>query len=272
MDAFTGWRPETWLNWKPGSRDIVWDRRILAINGQAVTLDAPLTTALEAAYGGGLLRVGPSARRIREVGVEHLRLVSRSDPQRPADEDHSWFGVILNSVEDGWVRDVAARGFAGSAVYLGAASRRITVQDVDASDPVSELGGLRRRVFYTAGQQGLFLRCRSRDGLHDFGLGHAAAGPNVFLGCVAEDARGDSGALESWASGALFDGVRVRGDALTLTHRGRDGQGVGWSAANSVLWNCEATHLEVRDPPGATNAAIGCRGESSGDGVRQDPR
>ncbi|KQY75407.1 hypothetical protein ASD25_12800 [Brevundimonas sp. Root1423] len=270
MDAFVGWRPEGRLNWTPGSRDIVWDRRIVAIDGAAVTLDAPLTMAIGA--GEAVLSPGPSAIRLRETGVEHLRLISQSDPARPSDEDHSWFGIAIDSVEDSWVRDVAAEGFVSSVVDLGAASRRITVQDVSGSAPVSELGGLRRRVFYSAGQQTLFVRCRSRDGIHDFGLGHAAAGPNVLLDCLSEDANGDSGTLESWATGALFDSVKVRGGALNLTHRGRDGQGVGWSAANSVLWNCEATDVEVRNPPGAANAAIGCRGELTGDGALEDSR
>ncbi len=271
MDAFVGWRPETRLNWAPGSRDIVWDRRIVAIDGDAVTLDAPLTMALEPS-DGAVLSVGPSAVRLRETGVEHLRLISPSAPERPKDEDHSWFGIAIDAVEDGWVRDVTAVGFVSSVVDLGATSRRITVQDVSGSEPESELGGLRRRTFYTAGQQTLFVRCSSREGIHDFGLGHAAAGPNVFLDCLSEEAHGDSGSLESWATGALFDRVKVRGGAINLTHLGRDGQGAGWSAANSVLWNCEASAVEVRNPPGASNAAIGCRGELTGDGALEDPR
>ncbi len=270
MDAFVGWRPETRLNWKPGSRDVVWDRRVVAVEGRTILLDAPLTMALAA--GDATVRRGPSVSRIREVGVENLTLLSRHDPARPADEDHSWTGIAVDRAEDVWLRSLAFQGFVGSAIDLGADSRRVTVQDVAASRPISEIGGLRRRTFYTAGQQTLFQRCASADGIHDFSVGHAAAGPNVFLDCTATDALGDSGTQESWATGVLFDGVKVRGGGLTLTHRGRDGQGVGWSAANSVLWNCEATVVEVRNPPGAANVAVGCRGERSGDGVLEDAR
>ncbi|WP_313103623.1 DUF6298 domain-containing protein [Brevundimonas sp.] len=270
MDAFVGWRPETRLNWKPGSRDVVWDRRVVAVEGRTILLDAPLTMALAA--GDATVRRGPSASRIREVGVENLTLLSRHDPSRPADEDHSWTGIAVDRAEDVWLRNLVFEGFVGSAVDLGPDSRRVTVQDVAARRPVSEIGGLRRRTFYTAGQQTLFQRCASADGIHDFSVGHAAAGPNVFLDCTATDALGDSGTQESWATGLLFDGVKVRGGGLALTHRGRDGQGVGWSAANSVLWNCEATVVEVRSPPGAANVAVGCRGERSGDGVLEDAR
>ena len=271
MDAFVGWRPESRLNWKPGSRDVVWQRRIVAIEGPSVVLDAPLSMAL-ATDDGATARRGVSTSRIREVGIENLRLISRHDPSRPADEDHSWTGIAVDRAEDVWIRNVAFEGFVGSAVDLGPDSRRVTAQDLNAGRPVSEIGGLRRRTFYTAGQQTLFQRCASVGGIHDFAAGHVAAGPNVFLDCTATDANGDSGTQESWATGVLFDGVKVRGGGLTLTHRGRDGQGVGWSAANSVLWNCEATFVEVRNPPGAKNVAVGCRGERSGDGVLEDAR
>ncbi|WP_292036449.1 MULTISPECIES: DUF6298 domain-containing protein [unclassified Brevundimonas] len=271
MDAFVGWRPESRLNWRPGSRDVVWDRRIVAVERGIIVLDAPLTMAL-AAGDGAAMRRAPSVSRIGEVGVENLRLVSRHDPRRPADEDHSWTGIAVDRAEDVWLRNIAFEGFVGSAIDLGPDSRRVTAQDVNASRPVSEIGGLRRRTFYTAGQQTLFQRCASSDGIHDFAVGHAAAGPNVFLDCTATDSHRDSGTQESWATGALFDGVKVRGGGLTLTNRGRDGQGVGWSAANSVLWNCEATVVEVRNPPGAANVAVGCRGERIGDGVLEDAR
>ena len=270
MDAFVGWRPEGRLNWKPGSRDLIWERRVVAVEGRTILLDAPLTMALAA--GEGVVRRGASASRIREVGIENLSLISRHDPARTADEDHSWTGIAVDRAEDVWIRNVAFEGFVGSAIDLGPDSRRVTAQDVSARRPVSEIGGLRRRTFYTAGQQTLFQRCASVDGIHDFAMGHVAAGPNVFLDCTAMDAHGDSGTQESWATGVLFDGVKVRGGGLTLTNQGRDGQGVGWSAANSVLWNCEATFIEVRSPPDAANVAVGCRGERVGDGVLEDAR
>ena len=148
----------------------------------------------------------------------------------------------------------------------------MTVEDVDAIEPISEPGGFRRRVFYTAGQQTLFRRCRSERGLHDFVAGFAAAGPNVFLECSARDALDDSGPLESWASGVLYDNVIIRGNAIRLTNRGIADQGAGWAAANSVLWNSEATDIEVQSPPGAVNQAYGCKGLVTGDGVVWDPR
>ena len=104
------------------------------------------------------------------------------------DEDHSWYAISLDSVENAWVRRVAALHFVGSAINAGSRTKWLTVEDVDALAPVSEPGGFRRRAFYTAGQQTLFRRCRSERGLHDFVVGFAAAGPNVFLESSARDA------------------------------------------------------------------------------------
>lgn len=272
MNLFPGWRPENRLHWQPGSRDITWDRVVTAIEGRTVTLDAPVTTALEARYGGGTLARVAHQWRISRAGIENVRLVSDYASGRPLDEDHAWIAIALDTVEDAWVRRVVTQHFAGSAVYVGSGARAVTVEDVEALAPVSEIGGYRRHVFYTSGQQTLFRRCRSERGRHDFAVGFAAAGPNVFLECAARDALDDSGPIESWASGVLYDNVIVRGHALRLTNRGTDGQGQGWTAANSVLWNSEATDVEVQSPPGAVNQAYGCKGVVTGDGIIWDPR
>lgn len=271
MNTFEGWRPQNRLHWQAGSRDIVWSRSIVAIDGTKVVLDAPLTTSLDQDFGQAMVSVDMSAGILEQVGIENLSLLSSHDPARARDEDHAWFAISMDHVRDGWIRDISARGFVSYVVNLGPGSARITVQDVEASDPVSEIGGFRRRVFYSAGQQVLFNRCQSREGSSDFVLGHAAAGPNVFLDCIAIDAHGPSGPIESWASGALYDNVIVRGGGLRLTNLGREGQGVGWAAANSVLWNCQATDVEVSMPPDAYNLAIGCKGVVTGDGIVERP-
>ena len=272
MDLFQGWRPENRLHWQAGSRDIEWDRVITALDGARLTIDAPLTTALDAKYGGGSVAPYEFPGRISRVGLENVRLVSAYDTSRPMDEDHAWDAITIDAVENAWVRNITVAHFAGSAVNIGPDALRVTVEDVEASAPVSEPGGYRRRVFYTDGQLTLFRRCRSESGLHDFAAGFAAAGPNVFLESSARDALDFSGPLGSWSSGVLYDNVIIRGDAIRLTNRGIADQGAGWSAANSVVWNSEATDIEVQSPPGAVNQAYGCRGMVTGDGIVWDPR
>ncbi|MFB3854847.1 MAG: DUF6298 domain-containing protein [Vicinamibacterales bacterium] len=272
MNTFQGWRPENRLHWQSGSRDVAWDRAVTAVDGNRVTIDAPITTALDSEYGGGLVSRCSFPGRIGRTGVENLRLVSAFDPGRPMDEDHSWDAITLDKVENAWVRGVTAVHFAGSAVNVRSDAKAVTVENVNSLDPVSEAGGYRRRAFLASGQLTLFRGCRSERGRNDFAVGFAAAGPNVFLDDTAIDALDFSGALESWASGVLYDNVKIRGNALKLTNRGTANQGAGWAAANSVLWNSEATDIEVQSPPGAVNQAYGCKGMAAGDGIVWDPR
>ena len=272
MNTFPGWRPESRLHWQPGSRDIVWDRVITAVAGARITVDAPLTTAIEAEYGGGTVSRYEFGGRIARVGVEHLRVVSEFDRARPWDEDHAWDAVTIDKAEHAWVRQVTAVHFAGHVINALADSKWLTIEDVDALDPVSEVGGFRRRAFYTAGQLTLFQRLRSERGTHDFGVGHGAAGPHVFLDARTSGSLDFSGPIESWASGVLYDNVVVRGNAIRFVNRDVADQGVGWAAANSVIWNGEATDVEVQSPPGAFNQAYGCKGVVTGDGFVYDPR
>jgi hypothetical protein len=243
------------LHWTPGSRDLVWDRVVTAVDREArrVTLDAPVTTALESRYGGGTLAKVLSGAPPRVVGVEGLTLESDFDASNPADEEHAWVAVALDNVEDAWVRGVTARHFAGSAVRAGRRARRVTVESCRSEAPVSEVGGYRRQSFFVEGQQVLVRHVSSEAGLNDFAVGHAAAGPNVFFECVSSGSLGASGSFESWASGVLYERVRVGGAALRLTRDDTRAQGGGWTAANSVIWNCEAAELEARGPEGAPN-------------------
>jgi len=243
------------LHWTPGSRDLVWDRAVAALDTESkrVTLDAPITTALERRYGGGTVSKVVGNQPVRNVGVEGLTLESEFDRATPFDEEHSWIAVALDDVEDAWVSGVTARYFAGSAVRVGWHARRVTVEDCSYESPVSEAGGYRRQGFFVEGQQVLVRDCRSEMGTNDFAVGFAAADPVVFLGCVSTDSRGASGSFESWASGVLYEDVRIDGAALRLTQDMTRAQGGGWTAANSVIWNCDATELEARGPEGASN-------------------
>jgi hypothetical protein len=255
------------VGWRPGSRDLRWDRRITAIDGDAVTLDAPITTALEARFGGGTVAKYAWPGRIENVGVENLRLVSAHDAANPHDEQHSWFGVTMDNVRDAWVRCVPFRGFAGGAVAAWETASRATVVDCTATEPVSEVAGYRRQSFFIQGQQILLLRCWSDEGRRDFAVGHCAPGPNAFVNCIANRTHGDSGPVESWAAGVLYDNVRIDGGALVLDNRWTAPVGCGWSAANCVLWQCQAATMRVFRPPTANNWAIGVWAMFAGDGV-----
>lgn len=264
MDALPGTFAAMRYHWPAGSRDLVWDRRIVAIDandaidggGGRVTLDAPITTALEARYGGATLAKVTGDAPLAQVGIEHLAIDSAFDPANPHDEEHAWDGIVLDNVEDGWVRAVSGRHLVSSLVRVGPRARRITVEHVRVSEPVGEAGGYRRMSYLVEGQQVLVQHCRADAGMNDFAIGFLAAGPNVFRACRATRALGASGAYESWASGVLYEDVRVEGAALRLAYDTQRAQAGGWTAANSLIWNARAPELVAAQPAGAPNRIV----------------
>lgn len=255
------------LGWKPGDIDITWDRTVVSAAGGRIVLDAPLTVALDAEQGGGLLMPYRWEGRISCAGIENMTLVSDYDTAYPKDEDHCWTGISIDKAEDCWVRRVNFKHLAGSAVLIQPQAARITVEDCISQAPVSEIGGLRRMTFLTLGQLALFQRCHSEQGIHDFAAGFCAPGPNAFVQCETWESRGFSGAVDSWACGLLFDIVNIDGHNLSLKNLGQDKNGAGWSSGNSMCWQCTAAEIECWSPaPDAINRAYGSWAQFSGDG------
>jgi len=253
--------------WRPGGEDIAWNRKIISLESNLVSVDAPVTTALEKVFGGGRVAISSRSGRINDVGIENLSIESAFDAANNKDENHSWCAITMDNACDAWVRQVTFKHFAGSAVALYETCQRVTVEDCLSLAPVSEIGGYRRHTFFTMAQQTLFLRCLAEHGRHDFSVGNCAAGPNAFVQCEANEALDDSGAIESWSSGTLFDNVRIDGNAISLGYRAGNNAGIGWAAANSVLWNCCASVIRCWNPPGAQNWSFGSWAGFEGDGV-----
>ena len=256
-----------YTGWKATDIDITWDRTITAINGTTITIDAPVTTTLSQTYGGAFVVNDYNKGEITECGVENLTIDAEHAAWNAKDEDHCWDGIYINNVRDGWVRRVIFQHLAGSAVNLQKQTSRITVEDCLAHHPVSEIGGWRRQVFLTRGQQTLFQRCISRQGIHDFAAGYCAAGPNAFVQCEGEESLGFSGSIGSWAAGLLFDIVNIDGSDIRFANLEQFQFGTGWNTANSMLWQCTASTLACYSPDADNrSSAHGCWGTLTGNG------
>ncbi len=251
--------------WRPNSRELIWDRTVTSVDGNTITLDAPITNSLDVQFGGGGVSAYTWPGRIENVGFESLRCDSSFDPANPKDEAHSWIAITMECARDCWVRQIVFTHFAGSAVTLLDSTSRITVEDCKSLDPISENAGYRRNTFVTDGQQNLFQRCYSENGRHDFAIGFCAAGPNAFVQCEAKDAQADSGPIDSWAAGVLLDNIRLDGAALGFYDRENANNFAGWSGANSVLWQCNASQINCFDPPTARNWCYASWGMFAGD-------
>ena len=275
MDDFGGGLDYT--GWKPTDIDITWDRTVKAVDGNTITLDAPITTTLSEDFGGAYIMRHPQHAEITECGIENLTLEaavndwsstkSLGTAKNNKDEDHCWDGISVDNARDCWVRMVSFRHLAGSAVNLQKQTSRITVEDCIAEQPVSEIGGWRRQVFLTRGQQTLFQRCVSRQGIHDFAAGFCAAGPNAFVQCEGEASLGFSGSIGSWAAGLLFDIVNIDGHDLRFANLEQFQFGTGWNTANSMFWQCTASTIECYSPDEDNrNSGHGCWGTLTGNG------
>ncbi len=263
-------RPSTqaWINaigmnklknpWKPGQHDLNFDRVITRIEGNWITVDAPLTNSLDQKYGGGTVYEYTWETRIENVGVEHIRGISEF--AYATDENHSWTFIEILAAQNVWVRDITAQNFAYAAVSARGNSKWVTVEDSEFLDPKSQVTGGRRYSFYVEGQQTLVRNVYARGGRHDFVVGPWAAGPNVFVDTRADGALSDSGPHHRWSVGSLFDNVQVASNQINIRNRGNSGTGHGWAGANSVIWNSKAKSYIVESPPTAQNWLIGSTG------------
>jgi hypothetical protein len=258
------------VDWPVSFAEVKSDRVITAIKGNAVQLDAPVTTALEARFGGATLAKYAWPQRIQHCGVENMMGICNHT--NPTDEDHSWRGVSIANAQHVFVRNFTGQHFAYGAVYIDDTAKWVTVLDCKSLEPVSTLDGARRYSFCMDGQLCLVRRCHASKGRHDFVCNdYMVTGPNVFLDCKAEDAYSESGPHRHWTSGVLFDNVFFS-DRLSFYHRKNYGRkekqppyhlGHGWASSSCVAWNCVVKKLLlVESPPGSHNWAIGCKAGS----------
>jgi hypothetical protein len=258
--------PGTTQQWSPF--DLDFDRIIAHIDGNIVTVDAPLANSIERRWGGGEVIAYDDPDRIEQVGVEHLRVDVVVDPRVTAvhqgatycaDENHAATFAAFDNVTNAWVRDVTTRHLAQSLADVMRHAKWVTVQDSSAIDMVSLIqGGPGRRYnFAVAGQLSLVQRCHAETARHAFVVDAIVPGPNVFLDSRSVNEFATSEPHHRWSTGGLYDNIRA---AIAIQDRAWLGTGHGWAGANYVAWNTEGP-LVVQQPPTAQNYAIGHVGE-----------
>jgi len=246
--------------WTTTQYRTTFERQVVAVQGNTLTLNIPIVDPIEQAYGGADLYRSNVTGRIRECGVENLRL--ESDFISDTSENHGWVAIYMARVENSWVKNVVAKYFGNSCVSILGNSRFNTVEDCAMIDPKSITTGGRKYSFnldgYATGN--LFQRCMTWGGRHDYVSGARVTGPNVFLDCVAENTFDDIGPHHRWSTGLLFD--NIYGGRIRVQNRGASGTGHGWAGAQTMFWNCRSvkSDFEVESPPTARNWGIGCIG------------
>jgi hypothetical protein len=261
--------------WRPFN--VTWDRVIVAVSGNTITIDAPIFSAIETRWGGGEIVKCDDQGRIVQVGVENLRGISEYDPtvrttvygnidrgsfddadgiiyrgeEYYSDENHYYNFIGISNAKNVWVRNITVLHFASSLVSVNGTAKWVTVQDCESREPISIRAGARRFTFQLSGQLSLVQRCLSVKGRHSFVMGGNSSSGNVFLDCKAINPFSTSEPHSNWVNGALYDNVKA-----PLTARFWKDISIGWAGANIVFWNCEGDYL-IQKPPTAQNYSFG---------------
>ncbi|GAB3738278.1 hypothetical protein [Microlunatus parietis] len=218
------------------------------VDGNVITVDAPLTNAIERRWGGGSMIPYTDPGRISEVGVEGILAVSDFDPSvidtkmdnvetdpYYADEEHIERFVVFDN--DAWARDIAARHLVYSLVQLGRGAKWVTVRDGTASEFVSVITRGRRYGYDVQGQLTLVENARLESARHGYAVTSRVPGPNVWTGGGTTNDFNTSEPHHRWSTGGLFDNVDAR---ISIMDRAWLGSGHGWAGANYVAWNTRA--------------------------------
>lgn len=256
--------------WKLNQLPIVYDRYIMAINGNQITIDAPVFYSLNKSLSQSYIYKADFTGKISNIGIENLRI--EIETNGGTDEAHAWQAVRFKSVENAWAKNCTMRGFGQSGIITEACTRS-TFEDCNAIEPVAIITGERMYNFntYVYSQLNLFRNNYANKGRHHYvSNGTSTTSGNVFLRCISDAVNSVNEGHRQWTQGMLYDNHKEtnlkRDFVLGLYNRVGMGTGHGWAAVHSVLWNCDVNIsrgvIGLQKPPTAQNYAIGCHAKS----------
>ena len=250
--------------WSPEDYSMYWERTVRAVVANRIYFDAPLVMSVTQEFGGGAVR-HYARTRIRECGIENLKLTSDYNPDRNSEKYgvgdiyHATDAIVFYGAEHCWVKNVETHRFSNSAVNLGREAKNITVQDCDQREPAAyKMGGLRYAFHISGGQQCLVRNCTTDEDRHQFVTGSKIPGPNVFSRCTSTNGLSDVGPHQRWATGTLYDNISTN-TSMKAIDAGNSGTGQGWQGTNQVFWCCTAKGFAAQSPwVTGKNYVIGC--------------
>jgi len=259
-------QPQTWLS---AGSTITTDRIITAVNGNQITLDAPLTDSFDSSVlnpPGGTIIHYTFAGRISQVGVEHLSVIA---PPLNVDISQPQFtGLTMGAVMDGWAQDITFQD-TQNTVTINGNVKQATLENIDVTHTLNHTGD-RMADFGVSGTQIFIDRSSStgNPGEWPFVTQGRVTGPNALLNFFSTQQAGVS-AHQRWATGLLADNAQLPNapngynggtTGISYSDRGNHGSGQGWAMGWGVAWNVTTPWLVVQMPPGSQNWCIGCVG------------
>jgi hypothetical protein len=257
MDTLGDAQPQTWIH---DGAVIRTDRVVDSVEANRITLDVPLSDALDSQFTEASLVRYSFPGRISEVGVEGLRIVAPFEDVPITEPQYSV--LRMDAVEDGWARDLEIRE-TQNGIMIGPGAKRLTLTNIQITHSAEHSASGAPADFALDGTQILLDRCRvTGEGTWPVATHSEATGPLVVLNFAAD--HGGIAPQQGWTTGVLVDGGKFPGGS---EHRpgvafpnpatvGSGHGGIGWA----VAWNVSSPFLLVQQPPAALNWCIGCGG------------
>jgi hypothetical protein len=248
--------PETWMS--QGDKFYT-DRNIVAINGNTITIDAPLTDSFDMAL---LAAVPPTVEkytfpgRVSQAGLEKIFIECNGQ---------GGGAFYANDNIDCWVADVFCHDGMNTFEF-DRRSRRCTIDNV-IIDRANTTTASPPNDFSGTGTQLLFNKCQAlRSTTADktfwtFSSGSNGTGPIAILNLYSTEESGIS-PHQRWYTGILADNCKLPNapaDTHGIAYKNRThlGTGHGWTTAWSVAWNVETPYFLVQQAAGSLNWSVG---------------
>ena len=139
-DSLPQTQPQTWI--RPGSV-IRTDRVVESVEGDRVTLDVPLSDALDSQFTAASLVRYSFPGRITEAGVEGLRITAPFEDVPITGPQYA--ALLMEAVEDGWARDLDIRE-TQNGIVIGPGAKRLTLTNVRITHSAAHWAPPRRRI------------------------------------------------------------------------------------------------------------------------------
>lgn len=256
------------MKWKTTDVDMSYHRYIRKIDGNVITLDAPLFYTLDKAYAQAYIYKINNVTAIRHnVGIENLHIsFERTPTSSKVNVDQNC--IYMSSLENSWVKRVSMAGFIHAGIKTTSTTRS-TIEDCFSIDPSGLCTGGTYYNFETYHRSQLILlkNCYGRNGRHHYlSNGCATASGIVVQNFRSELSRASSEGHRLWSQGILFDNwkevgtVKSNAGKIGMFLRDNMGSGHGWGGTNCVFWNCDVQQgmIYLDKVPTGQNYAIGC--------------
>ena len=252
--------------WRTSNINICYHRYIAKIEGNRITVDAPVFYALDKKYSQAYIHKITTGTILTNIAVENLR-VSMDRTPRELSRTPDQNCIKMNALENCWVKNLHLSDFIHAGVKTEAVTRS-TIENCRAVECSGIITGGNQYNFDNSSRSQLILvkDCEARNGRHHWvSNGGASVSGIVVLNFTSSQANAASEGHRLFTQGVLIDGWKETGTFRDDSHRIgfflRDNMGTnhGWGAINSVLWNCDIQNgaVYLDNIPTGQNYSIG---------------